>query len=579
MGMSDPDIAAKLVEALRRPDGKADLRPVHAIGISATGYFEASDVACDYCIAKHFQGGRISVTVRFSNGSGCAVVHDGWSDVRGMATRFHLANDASTDLIAMTLPEFFAPTPETFLDFAIAAKPAPVTRESPWRKLLDMLCLTPPLPDPNPGETISPNAGAIRFADQNDYAKLAVFQVATIGAPVSYVRADYHAVHAFVVVAPDGARRWVRFSWQPVDGVLSTDTDKPPIDRYLQDRLREDLRKAPARFTLMMTIGEAGDDFNDSSRPWPPHRIRIMMGTLTIDAVAEDQTANCEHLAFNPMHLTPGIEASEDPVLLVRGKAYEISADGRKNVTCPFSQSAEPIANERSWLDRLVDGLPDNPLFKFLSTWILVPIWARIARTTPLPGGPRPSSQPSENVQRMMNLLMPLEDKSAIGRAKAALAIARNVDEIFAGLDNVGTVHFARFLLIGDYICMISVYDGDFTNYIRDFIATIGSVFDDVMELVEGGKALRPSAEHIEEFIKWVHEHDLFQAPDFPTDLFELNKAAGIPRKPGPPELRSLSRELVLQLQANPNISLGGGYRGYPGFSTAQVRQKLGVGW
>jgi hypothetical protein len=82
-----------------------------------------------------------------------------------------------------------------------------------------------------------------------------------------------------------------------------------------------------------------------------------------------------------------------------------------------------------------------------------------------LPGGPRPAVQPSENVQRMMNLLMPLKDKSAIGRARAAMAIAENVDEIFAGLDNVGTVHFARFLLIGDYICMISV--SATTNYIE----------------------------------------------------------------------------------------------------------------
>ena len=177
--MGGPDIAAKLVEALRRTDGKPDLRPVHAIGISATGYFEASDIARDYCTAEHFQGRRVSVTVRFSNGSGCAVVHDGWSDVRGMATRFHLSSGPATDLIAMTLTAFFAPTPETFLDFAIAAKPTPVKRESPCRKLLDLLELKLPLRNPYPGETISPDAGAIRFADQNDYAKLAVSQAAT----------------------------------------------------------------------------------------------------------------------------------------------------------------------------------------------------------------------------------------------------------------------------------------------------------------------------------------------------------------------------------------------------------------
>jgi catalase len=591
--MSGPDIAEELVEALRRPDGRADLRPVHAIGIGATGYFEASDIARNYCIAKHFQGGRIPVVARFSNGSGCAVPHDGWSDVRGLATRFHLpkdettelAKEETTDLIAMTLPEFFTPTPETFLDFAKAAKPAQVTRESPWRKFLDLLELTPPLRNPYPGETISPDAGAIRFADQNDYAKLAVSQAATIGAPVSYVRADYHAVHAFIVVAPDGARRWVRFSWQPVFGVLNTKITDPVIDQYLQQDLRNRLAREPARFTLMMAIGEAGDDFNDPSRPWPPHRVRIMMGTLTLEAVPEDQCANSERLAFNPMHLTKGIEASDDPVLRVREKAYNFSRDSRLNASrCPFpsgvATKVEPTANWRDWWDTVVVGLQENSFFTKLSSWTLVPYWARKMPTAALPGGPRVAVQPSENVQRMMNLIMPLKDKSAIGRGKAAAAVAQNVDEIFAGLDNVGTVHFARFLLIGDSICMISVYDGDFTNYIRDFIATIGSVFDEVVKLVEGGEAITPSEKHVDAFIDWVHDHDLFQAPDFPTDLFTLNKESGkTPRGEGPLELRTLPREYVLQLKANPNISLGGGYRGYPGFSAAEVRRKLGVGW
>jgi catalase len=583
--MGGPDIAAKLVEALRRTDGKPDLRPVHAIGISATGYFEASEVARDYCIAEHFQGDRVRVIVRFSNGSGCAVVHDGWSDVRGMATRFHLSSGPATDLIAMTLSAFFAPTPETFLDFAIAAKPTQVKRESICRKVLDLLQLKLPLPNPYSGETISPDAGAMRFADQNDYAKLAVSQAATIGAPVSYFRADYHAVHTFIVVAPDKTRRWVRFSWQPVYGVLNTKITDPVIDQYLQKDLRNRLAKEPARFTLMMAIGEAGDDFNDPSRPWPPHRARIMMGTLTLNAVPEDQVADCEHLAFNPLHLTKGIEASDDPVLRVREQAYNLSRDSRLKASgCPFSTGVaakvEPIPNWLDWLDKVVVGLQDNSVVSKLSSWILVPYWARQMRTEALPGGPRAAVQPSENVQRMMNLIMPLKDKSAIGRAKAARAVAQNVDEIFAGLDNVGTVHFARFLLIGDSICMISVYDGDFTNYIRDFIATIGSVFDEIVKLVEGGEAIIPSEDHVDAFIEWVHDHDLFQAPDFPTDLFTLNKESGkTPRGEGPLELRTLPREFILQLNANPNISLGGGYRGYPGFSAAEVRRKFGVGW
>jgi len=238
------------------------------------------------------------------------------------------------------------------------------------------------------------------------------------------------------------------------------------------------------------------------------------------------------------------------------------------------------MASTGGWFDRCVDSLPDKGWFKFLSTHVVVPYWVWREPKPQLPGGPRFSVQPSESVQRMMNLIMPLKDKSPIGRAKSTLAIAQNVDEIFAGLDNVGTVHFARFLLLGDNICMISVYDGDFSNYIRDFIATIGSVFDAIMSEVEGGDALIPTQDNIEDFIDWVHAHDLFQAPDFPTDLFSLQDAEkGVASNAPPHELRSLPHELILQLHANPNLSLGGGYRAYPGFSAAQVRQKFGLGW
>jgi hypothetical protein len=40
-----------------------------------------------------------------------------------------------------------------------------------------------------------------------------------------------------------------------------------------------------------------------------------------------------------------------------------------------------------------------------------------------------------------------------------------------------------------------------------------------------------------------------------------------------------LPKNLILQLKVNKNISIGRGYRGYPGFSAAQVKHKLGVGW
>jgi len=340
-------LAERLVRILHRPDGSWNLRQVHAIGIGAKGRFVPSDVAAGYCRARHFQPNDqgYPATVRFSNGSGADKPHDGWSDVRGMATRFDLGDGTAHDLIAMTLPVFFTATPEDFFCFAFTARPKRYVRQSPWSKIRDLLHLWLPMRNPYPGEVISPDAGAIRFANQNPVALPGVSQAATIGAPVSYARAAYHAVHTFIITDPKGVRRWVRFTWQPVLGVLTTNPEDTPVDQYLQKDLRQRLDdRDPTfalttdkpRFTLTMTIGETGDDFANPARAWPPHRKRVMMGTLMLDALVKDQIADCEKMSFNPGLLPDGIEMSDDPVLRIRKEAYRWAAEQRK-AACPFA--------------------------------------------------------------------------------------------------------------------------------------------------------------------------------------------------------------------------------------------------
>ncbi|MBR0696035.1 catalase [Bradyrhizobium lablabi] len=339
--MDDSSVAERLVDAVESlsTDHKRGTRPIHTIGVGVDGYFQPSEAARSYCKAEHFQRPCVRASVRFSNGSGSPVQHDGWSDVRGMATRFHLSDGSATDLIAMTLPEFFVPTVDQFFEFARTAKPKPVRRESPWQKILDMLQLKIPRRNPPPGQKESPDAGAKSFADRHRFAQLAVVQTDTIGAPVSYARAAYHAVHTFIVTAPDGVRRPVRFSWQPVAGVCNTKATATAVDNYLRQELEERLGRWPARFMLMMTIGEAGDALDDPTQPWPAKRVRVVMGTLTLKNVAADQVAAAERISFNPCRLVPGIEVSEDPILRARRNVYEVSCQRRNGIPCPFNGS------------------------------------------------------------------------------------------------------------------------------------------------------------------------------------------------------------------------------------------------
>jgi catalase len=333
--MVDPkELVESIIAAF--PDHEDDKRPIHTVGIGVQGYFVASAAARRYCIAEHLQGSKVPVTVRFSNGSGSPHKHDSWSDARGMATRFHLADGMATDLIAMTFREFFTPTPETFMAFFKAARPTPDLRLSPWEKLMQMMQLKHPPRDPPPDRPESGGQGMLNYANAHRFAQLSVFDAQYIGAPLSYARAAYHAIHTFIVTAPDGKRRYVRFTWQPVAGVAKRDPDAASDNDYLQEELGERLRHSPAEFTLQMMVGEAGDAFDDPSKPWPAKRLRVAMGTLKLTALATHQATAIEKMSFNPGRLLPGIEASDDPILKVRRDAYEVSRKMRGGTGCPF---------------------------------------------------------------------------------------------------------------------------------------------------------------------------------------------------------------------------------------------------
>ncbi|HEX3542720.1 MAG TPA: hypothetical protein VHT75_19990 [Acidimicrobiales bacterium] len=174
-----------------------------------------------------------------------------------------------------------------------------------------------------------------------------------------------------------------------------------------------------------------------------------------------------------------------------------------------------------------------------------------------------PSLAPSDNLQTPMNLVMPLRYPHAAYRAQFGKLLFNAADEVLSGLNNVGTVHFARFDIIQGNLCMFSVYDGDFQGYIRDFIGTIGGVFDGLMTFVKEPPRA-PCGEYVDEFIEWVHGHDMLQMPEWPTDISD--------------DLPALQRSTLVLFDRNANMQMGM-YHGYPGYSVAQIRNGLGIGW
>jgi catalase len=143
--------------------------------------------------------------------------------------------------------------------------------------------------------------------------------------PKSFAEATYYPVHAYAWVAPDGTKHWVRYVWRPVE---VAETGKPEGSNWLADELASRLATAPARWDLEVSVASDSDDPHDPTSKWKPAET-FVAGTLSVDATAADPEADGSVTVFDPTRIIPGIELSEDPILLFRAKAYSASAAHR----------------------------------------------------------------------------------------------------------------------------------------------------------------------------------------------------------------------------------------------------------
>src|SRR6266550_1760286 len=122
---TNPTLIQQLLDALDALSGlHPGFRPAHAKGLMCSGTFAPSPEAAKLTRAPHASRPSTPVTVRYSNGAGVPTIPDNdpaQSGPRGMATRFHLAEHAHTDIVAHSVNGFPVRTGEEFLEFLRAA--------------------------------------------------------------------------------------------------------------------------------------------------------------------------------------------------------------------------------------------------------------------------------------------------------------------------------------------------------------------------------------------------------------------------------------------------------------------------
>jgi catalase len=293
-------IAAELVTAFDRvfKGPYAGARAIHAKGIVLRGSFIATPDAGSLSSAEHLRPGvaPVPVIVRFSNFSGVPAQIDGkpGTNPTGMAIKFQLRDGIDTDIVAHSYNGFPVATPEAFLEYLNALS----TGDTQTRDAF-----------------LAGHSAARRFLDTPKPI------------PVSYATEAYFGVNAFRFFNAAGTSRFARYRIEPLDGTRylgGAEAADIKAD-YLRDELRRRVTSAPVRFRLVVQLSGSGDAVADPSIAWPADRPEIVLGTLSLDRIVEDNDPELRTLFFSPMNLVPGIAASADPLLAARTRSYAIS--------------------------------------------------------------------------------------------------------------------------------------------------------------------------------------------------------------------------------------------------------------
>lgn len=320
-------------------------RIVHARGSAAHGVFELYESIGQYTKAKLFNevGVQTPVFVRFSTVAGSRGSTDLARDVRGFAVKFY-TSEGNYDLVGNNMPVFFIQDAIKFPDLVHAVKPEPHNEipqaASAHDTFWDFISLMP------------------------ESMHMIMWVMSDRALPRSLRMMEGFGVHTFRLINEKGESHFVKFHWKPLLGVHSVAWDEAQkISGKNSDFHRQDLWDAinsgafPEWELGVQIIPEADEhnfefDLLDPTKIIPEEIIPVhRIGKMTLNRNPDNFFAETEQVAFNPGHLIPGIDITNDPLLQGRLFSYtdtQLSRLGTHNFQeLPINRPLAPVHNNQ----------------------------------------------------------------------------------------------------------------------------------------------------------------------------------------------------------------------------------------
>ncbi len=320
-------------------------RIVHARGSAAHGIFELYKPMGQYTKARLFNdtGVKTPVFVRFSTVAGSRGSTDLARDVRGFAVKFY-TEEGNYDIVGNNIPVFFIQDAIKFPDLVHAVKPEPHNEM------------------PQAGSAHDTFWDFISLMPESMHMIMWVMSDRAI--PRSLRMMEGFGVHTFRFINMEGASHFVKFHWKPLLGVHSVAWDEAQkISGKNSDFHRQDLWEAiesgafPEWELGVQIVPEEDEhkfefDLLDATKIIPEELVPVQrIGKMTLNKNPDNFFAETEQVAFNPGHLIPGIDITNDPLLQGRLFSYtdtQLSRLGTHNFQeLPINRPLSPVHNNQ----------------------------------------------------------------------------------------------------------------------------------------------------------------------------------------------------------------------------------------
>jgi catalase len=317
-------------------------RVVHARGSGAHGFFQVYEDMSEYTMAKflHDPSKKTPVFVRFSTVAGSKGSIDTPRDVRGFATKFY-TDEGIWDLVGNNIPVFFIQDAIKFVDIIHAVKPEPHNEipqaQSAHDTFWDFVSLTP------------------------ESTHMLMWVMSDRALPRSFSTMEGFGVHTFKFVNAAGKVRFVKFHWKPVNGASSLVWDEaqkvggkdPDFNRK---DLFDNLESGNAfEWELGVQMVDLEDehkfdfDLLDATKIIPEELVPVkIIGKMSLNQNIDNFHSETEQVAFNPGHIVPGIDFTDDPLLQGRLFSYldtQLLRVGPNFMELPINRPINPVHN------------------------------------------------------------------------------------------------------------------------------------------------------------------------------------------------------------------------------------------